>query len=88
MLYLNEKHIRQIGINWDESISAITEATRCLKENDYSQPIKPYLRFGDLNNRIIAMPAFVGKEFNMAGIKWIASFPKNIEKISQERIAL
>ncbi len=80
MLYLNEKHIRQVGINWDESIGTIMKATKCLKDNDYSQPIKPYLRFGDLNNRIIAMPAFIGKEFNMAGIKWIASFPKNIEK--------
>ncbi|MFH0854109.1 MAG: 2,3-diaminopropionate biosynthesis protein SbnB [bacterium] len=80
MLYLNEKHIRQTGINWDESINAIMEAISCLKENDYSQPIKPYLRFRDLNNRIIAMPAFVGKKFDMAGIKWIASFPKNIEK--------
>lgn len=80
MLYLNEKHIRQLGIDWNESIDVITKAVECLKEKDYSQPIKPYLRFRDLDNRIIAMPAFVGKEFNMAGIKWIASFPKNIEK--------
>lgn len=80
MLYLNEKHVRQLGIDWNETIDVITKAVECLKENDYSQPIKPYLRFRDLDNRIIAMPAFVGKEFNMAGIKWIASFPKNIEK--------
>lgn len=80
MLYLNEKHIRRLGIDWNESIDVITKAVRCLKEKDYSQPIKPYLKFRDLDNRIIAMPAFVGKEFNMVGIKWIASFPKNIEK--------
>lgn len=80
MLYLNEKHIKRLGIDWNENIDVITKAVKCLKENDYSQPIKPYLRFRDLNNRIIAMPAFVGKEFDMAGIKWIASFPKNIEK--------
>ncbi len=80
MLYLNAKHIRQLGIDWIENISIIAKATECLKENDYSQPVKPYLRFRDLNNRIIAMPAFIGKEFDMAGIKWIASFPKNIER--------
>ncbi len=80
MLYLNEKHIKQLGIDWNETIDVIKRTTACLKENDYSQPVKPYLRFRDLNNRIIAMPAFVGKEFDMAGIKWIASFPKNIEK--------
>jgi len=80
MIYLNEKHIKQVGIDWDESIEVIGKAVKCIKENDFSQPVKPYLRFRNLNNRIIAMPAFIGKEFNMAGIKWIASFPKNIEK--------
>lgn len=80
MIYLNEKHIKQLGIDWNESIEEITKAIKCLKEKNYSQPIKPYLRFKDLNNRIIAMPAFIGKEFDIAGIKWIASFPKNIEK--------
>ena len=80
MIYLNEKHIKRVGIDWNESIEIIRKAVKCIKENDFSQPVKPYLRFRNLDNRIIAMPAFVGKEFNMAGIKWIASFPKNIKK--------
>jgi len=80
MIYLNEKHITQIGIDWENSIKVIKKVVECINENDFVQPIKPYLRFRDLNNRIIAMPAFVGKDFNIAGIKWIASFPKNIDK--------
>jgi len=80
MLYLNEKDIKAIGINWNETIDAIKNTVKCISSKDYSQPIKPYLRYRDLKNRIIAMPAFVGGDINMAGIKWIASFPDNIEK--------
>ena len=80
MIYLNEKHIKRVGIDWNESVEIIRKTVKCIKENDFSQPVKPYLRFRNLDNRIIAMPAFVGKEFNIAGIKWIASFPKNIKK--------
>jgi len=78
MLYLNEKDILQIGINWEETIDTIEKAVRCLNDKDYAQPVKPYLRYRDLTNRIIALPAFVGGEIDLAGIKWIASFPKNI----------
>ena len=79
MLYLNEKDILQIGINWEETIDSIEQAVRCLNDKDYAQPVKPYLRYRDLTNRIIAMPAFVGGDIDLAGIKWIASFPGNID---------
>ena len=80
MLYLNEKDIFNIGINWSEIIAVVEEAVMCLKANDYSQPIKPYLRYRNPQNRIIAMPAFVGGEIDIAGIKWISSFPQNIHQ--------
>ncbi|ASS74003.1 2,3-diaminopropionate biosynthesis protein SbnB [Tumebacillus algifaecis] len=80
MLYLNTKHIESLGINWGETIDVIEQAVVSLDQNDVAQPIKPYLRFRDPANRIIAMPAFIGGEVEMAGIKWIASFPKNIEQ--------
>ncbi|MCP4153650.1 MAG: 2,3-diaminopropionate biosynthesis protein SbnB [bacterium] len=78
MIYLNEKSLNEIGINWDGMIDVIAEAVRSLGKKDFAQPVKPYLRYRDLTNRIIAMPAFIGGEFDMAGIKWIASFPGNI----------
>ena len=80
MLYLNQSHIDQIGIDWHPIIDMIKEATKSLRSNDFAQPIKPYLRYRDHTNRIIAMPAFVGGHIDMAGIKWIASFPGNIDK--------
>lgn len=80
MLYLNTENIQDIGIEWKELTGVIRTATGALHENDYSQPIKPYLRYGDPKNRIIAMPAYVGGGAPLAGIKWIASFPDNIYK--------
>jgi 2,3-diaminopropionate biosynthesis protein SbnB len=80
MRYLSTKNIEQIGIDWDAGIKAIEQAVRCLKNEDFAQPIKPYLRYNNLKNRIIAMPGFLGNGIQMAGIKWIASFPDNIKK--------
>jgi ornithine cyclodeaminase len=80
MLYLNERDIHAVGIDWSATIGVIEGAVRCLDEGDFAQPIKPYLRYRDLTNRIIAMPAFVGGRVNKAGLKWIASFPANIDK--------
>jgi len=80
MLYLSEHDIRALGIDWTATIGVIEDAVRCLDAGDFAQPIKPYLRYRDPANRIIAMPAFVGGRFDVAGLKWIASFPGNVDK--------
>jgi ornithine cyclodeaminase len=80
MRIINEADIRQIGIDWNSTTNVVLEAIKCMDEGDFAQPVKPYLRYRNVKNRIIAMPAFVGGEINMAGIKWIASFPDNIRR--------
>ncbi|MFC4099428.1 2,3-diaminopropionate biosynthesis protein SbnB [Paenibacillus xanthanilyticus] len=77
MRYVNDAHIRELGIDWHELITVIEQVVRTIDAGDYAQPLKPYLRFGDPANRIIAMPAYVGGGVVMSGIKWIASFPGN-----------
>lgn len=80
MLTLFEQDILKAGIDWPKTIDVIRSAVTCIEQDDFAQPIKPYLRYGDPRNRIIAMPAFAGGAVNMAGIKWIASFPGNLDK--------
>ncbi len=80
MKYINQNHIREIGIDWSSIFNVIKDSLQSFHEKDFAQPVKPYLRFNNLKNRIIAMPAYVGGAIRKAGIKWIASFPGNIQK--------
>ncbi|GMK45205.1 2,3-diaminopropionate biosynthesis protein SbnB [Paenibacillus glycanilyticus] len=79
MIYLNERDLERIGIDWLALAELIEDAAAAYAAGECAQPIKPYLKYGDERNRIIAMPAFVSRPVRAAGLKWIASFPGNIE---------
>lgn len=79
LLYIDDKIISQLNIEWGKLLSLIRKAVLIMHSGDYSQPIKPYLRYGNTQNRIIAMPAYLGGDVCISGIKWIASFPSNID---------
>lgn len=80
MLYLDSSHLDCLGSPWVDILLYLEDAVHCLRAGDVAQPLKPYLRYRNPVNRIIAMPAFVGGITNMAGLKWIASFPGNLDK--------
>ncbi|WP_405677200.1 2,3-diaminopropionate biosynthesis protein SbnB [Streptomyces sp. NBC_00868] len=60
-------------------IELIEEAYRVHGEGDSVNPPSYFLRFPDRpTSRIIALPASIGGDTQVDGIKWISSFPENI----------
>jgi len=63
-----------------EVVDAVQAAYLAHESGNAAVPHSVFLRFpGDETNRVIALPAYLGSPRPVAGCKWIASFPANVD---------
>lgn len=83
LLYLSQEDVAEAGgADMEAAVRDVEEVFRLHHLGQTVLPSKVVLRWGDpatelQRGRINGMPGYVGGEINMAGIKWIASFPAN-----------
>jgi len=76
-LLLTQNDIKKL-ISMEDAIRIIERSFAAYANNEVVMPPKIYLELKKFNGDFRAMPAWI-KSFNSCGIKWVCSYPKNID---------
>jgi ornithine cyclodeaminase len=77
-IYLTQEEVIATGIGMERVLEIVESVLGLHGSGEVNLPSKVILDMGEKEHgRINDMPAYVGGEFDMCGIKWIAGFPKN-----------
>ena len=77
-IYLSQEDVLATGIRMDRVLDIIESVLALHDANEVVLPSKVILDLGERERgRINAMPAYLGGDFEICGMKWIAGFPKN-----------
>ncbi|MFQ5610584.1 MAG: ornithine cyclodeaminase family protein [Anaerolineae bacterium] len=77
-LYLAQADVQAAGLSMALALKAVEETFKLHAQGKVNMPHKTVLDLGERERgRVNAMPAYVGGDFDVCGIKWIAGFPQN-----------
>src|SRR6476661_10763222 len=86
-LYLSQEDVVAAGgLDMAAVVDVIERAFRVKADGDVRMPPKVMITWADepgteeKHGRIMATPAYIGGEFDVAGLKWIPSVPQNPER--------
>lgn len=72
-----------------EILESVEKAYLAHRKGSSTLPFSSFLHLPNQpRSRIIALPAFLGEDFQLAGIKWISSFPGNLDRGLQRASAV
>ncbi len=81
LLLTGEEVIQVLERQEAQVLEVVREAYKAHASGLTAMPPDSYLRFpGKEKERIISKAAYLGADFDVAGLKWIASFPGNLAK--------
>lgn len=81
LLVLSTSEVAEL-VRGEEALlmDVVAAAYRAHGRGDSVLPHSSFVRLPGGSDRIIALPAYLGGEFRVTGLKWIASFPGNVAR--------